>query len=551
MKSAVGTIIRKELRLLVRDRVAAALLLGMPLVFILVLGLLLGEGFGQQPDDRLRISVVHLDRGPGPVLKAGSEPVRRWSDVVERDLAETGGIRVEVIDSLEEAQQLVRDHKRAAVLVFGPDFSNRLNYCSFLAEKDSINPFFRDGVYLDRVDAELLTDPLQPGSAAIIKQVAQVALLRVTLPWMIGRAFDRLSDPEFIQILGETVNLPLPAAFQLPFTKEKTIRLGELLKLASGGNARQAGMYEAKVGKGVQEALRQQFAKYNLKGKTWADLTRPLGQTYLVHQAATAVGLAAPGTSGIVPPQAVASAAVAALDTLPGAGGGGGGEISRYENREGSGLLARGAQRYQVLVPAYTVMFAFFLVLVVGGVFVSERRQGTLKRLRAAPLARWQILLGKLLPCLLVSLGQGLFLLLAGRLVFGMRWGPEDWPWWLQAAWLLPVVVATSVAAMGLALLVAAVARTELQVAIYGALPVLVLSLVGGCVLPRVMMPEQTQALTLFTPQGWALEAYGELLGGDASYRPNTALVLRACGMLAAFGAGFLAVAWGLLRLDE
>jgi ABC-type multidrug transport system permease subunit len=549
--SAVWTLVKKELRLLLRDRVSAVLLLGMPLVFILVLGLLLGEGFGQQADDRLRVSVVHRDLGPGPVLKAGSEPLGRWSDVVERDLAETGGIRVEVIDSLEEAQQLVRDHKRAAVLVFGPHFSDRLNHCSFLAEKDSINPFFRDGVYLDRVDSELLVDPLQPGSAAIIKQVAQVSLLRVILPWMIGRAFDRLSDPEFIQILGETVNLPLPAAFQLPFGKEKTIRLGELLKLASGGNAKQAGLYEAKVGKGVQEALRQQFAKYNLKGKTWADLTRPLGQTYLVQQAVTAVGLVAPTASGVVPPQAVASSAVAALDTQPGGGGGAGGAKTRYENREGSGLLKRRAQNYQILVPSYTVMFAFFLVLVVGGLFVSERRQGTLKRLRAAPLARWQILLGKLLPCLLLSLCQGVFLMLAGHLVFGMRWGPEAWPLWVQAAWLLPVVAATSVAAMGLALLVAAVARTELQVAIYGALPVLVLSLVGGCVLPRVMMPEQTQALTLITPQGWALEAYGELLSHDATYLPNTAVVLRACGMLAVFGAGFLALAWGLLRLEE
>ncbi len=51
--AAVWTLAKKELRLLLRDRVAAVLLLGMPLVFILVLGLLLGEGFGQKPDDRL------------------------------------------------------------------------------------------------------------------------------------------------------------------------------------------------------------------------------------------------------------------------------------------------------------------------------------------------------------------------------------------------------------------------------------------------------------------------------------------------------------------
>src|SRR5207248_4750346 len=98
---------------------------------------------------------------------------------------------------------------------------------------------------------------------------------------------------------------------------------------------------------------------------------------------------------------------------------------------QGSGLLRRGAVRYQLLVPSYTVMFAFFLVLTVGWLFVGERRQGTLKRLRAAPITRGQILLGKLLPCLLLSLVQGLVLLGAGRLVFGMSWGPE--PLWLVA----------------------------------------------------------------------------------------------------------------------
>jgi ABC-type multidrug transport system permease subunit len=158
--------------------------------------------------------------------------------------------------------------------------------------------------------------------------------------------------------------------------------------------------------------------------------------------------------------------------------------------------------------------------------------------------------LGKLLPCYLVSVGQGVFLLVAGRLLFGMRWGPEDWPLLTQAAWLLLVVACTSLAAMGLALLVAAVSRTEIQVALFGAVPVLVLALIGGCVLPREMMPEQTQKLSLLTPQGWALDAYRELLNASAGYEPNLTIVTTACGVLAAFGAFFMTLAWGLLRLD-
>jgi ABC-type multidrug transport system permease subunit len=495
---AVWTLAKKEVRLLLRDRIAAVMLLGMPLVFILVLGLLLGEGFGQKSDDRLRVSLVDLDGG------SGLNPGEPWSKVVQRDLAETADIRVEIITDLDEARRLVAEHRRAAVLVFQPNFTAQLNQCSFLV--DGINPFFRDGVYLDRVGAAVLRDETQPGTAAVIEQVAQVSLLRVILPWMIGRAFERLGEPEFIQLLGEEVNLPVPRQWR--FLLSDKVKLGKFLQLAAGDDPKDAQMYKAKVGEGVQAALKEQFKNYNLRGKTWASLTKSAARE------------------------------------------GEGAEVTAFADQNGTGFLRRGAARYQVLVPSYTVMFAFFLVLTVGWVFVAERRQGTLKRLRAAPLSRGQMLLGKLLPCFVVSVGQGVFLLVAGRLLFGLRWGPEYWPLWTQAAWLLAVVCATSLAAMGLALLVASVARSEIQVALYGAVPVLVLALIGGCVLPRELMPEQTQRLSLLTPQGWALEAYRELLGSTAHYVPNMTVVWQACAVLAAFGAGFMALAWGLLRLD-
>lgn len=530
---------RKELTLLLRDRLAAGLLLGMPLLFILVLGLLLGESFGTRPDDTLRISVVDVDEGVG--LQG-----RSWGYWVRQDLTETPGIKIEIIPDVEEAHRLIRDHRRAAVLVLSKEMTARINQCSFLDTPGSINPFHREGVFLDRIGVELLKDPTQMSAGAIIEQVVQVSMLRVILPYMIGQAFLKLSEPAFIDRLGEAVKLPMPADFPVilesargllkdqrvraarfldkkldatltkleeklkrfePLVERDRVQLAEMIQLAAGTDPARAVEFRDKVGKGVQEALEKQFSKYNLTGMTWAALTK-------------------------------------SISTGPGA------QVSEYVNREGSGLLKRGAHRYQILVPAYTVMFSFFLVLTVGWVFVLERRQGTLKRLRTAPITRAQVLLGKLLPCYLLSMGQGIFLLVAGRLLFGMRWGPEHWSMTLQAGWLLLVVLSTSLAAMGLALLVAALAKTEVQVALYGAVPVLVLALIGGCVLPREMMPAETQKLSLFTPQGWALDAYRELLGAGAQYEPNLSIVLSACAVLAAFGTGFLALAWGLLRLE-
>ena len=61
-----------------------------------------------------------------------------------------------------------------------------------------------------------------------------------------------------------------------------------------------------------------------------------------------------------------------------------------------------------------------------------KRRQGTLKRLRLAPLTRGQIILGKLLPCYAVSVGQGALLLILGKWIGVRRRGPRPaaggWP---------------------------------------------------------------------------------------------------------------------------
>ncbi|MFM7148383.1 MAG: ABC transporter permease, partial [Gemmataceae bacterium] len=86
--SVLTALIKKDLRLLVRDRLAAILLVVMPLLFIALLGMLLGEGFGQKPDNTLRISLVDLDAGQG--LDGQS-----WGSLVRRDLEETPGIRLE------------------------------------------------------------------------------------------------------------------------------------------------------------------------------------------------------------------------------------------------------------------------------------------------------------------------------------------------------------------------------------------------------------------------------------------------------------------------
>jgi ABC-type Na+ efflux pump permease subunit len=536
------TVASKDFRLLRRDYRSAVILLATPLIFVAVLSVVVGEGFGQKPDDRLRVSVVNLDAGLPP--ESGPFPPKPWSEVVLDDLAGTADIRIELIGSREEADELVRDGRRSAVLVFEPEFSSLMHRCSFLTHSDPppLNPLYRDGINPAQVGLTVLKDPTQAAAASIIEQVAQVTLFRVIIPWMIGKAFARVGDEEFMQLvadkLQEKKEIPGPVLKELNPTLQKLLdntfkdkKFDELLQKKFGGLSGvlktqlpkfqelirelfQNDEFVARVGKGipfgeilqpsvqrevgpsVQEGVAETFSNYNFRSFTWAGLTRNDPKT---------------GRQG---------------------------SVSEYE--EEGGLPKRGALRFQILVPSYTVTFAFFLVLTVGWVFVAERRQGTLIRLRAAPLTRGQLLLGKFLPAFGVSVFQGAFLLLAAKAIFGLDWGS-------QPVWLLAVVIATAFAATGLAMLVASVAKTETQVAVYGTLLVLVLAGIGGSMMPRDLMPETMRQVSHVTPHAWALDAYQQLL---LNPDPNLGIVAGACGALMAFGAVFLALAWWLMRVD-
>ncbi len=491
------TIALKDLRLLLRDPRSAVILLLMPLVLILVLGLSLGDAFGRKADDQLQISVVVEDAGlpakvvarepirekpAGALLGSASyaapmarlhPPTKRWVDVMLDDLKDTGNIKIEIIPSRAEAEQLVKRGKRSAVIVFEPEFSEKIDRCSFVGAEfrpDPISPLDRYGVVTDRIGVTVIENPYQPLGGSVVKQVTQVSLMRVIVPWMIGGAFDLIGKPLF---------------------------MAKMEKFIPGFSFLPADM-RASVGLGIRKGIAAFFGNYDFTALTWYGLTKD------------------------APPEVKTGNAAAFAPPPTG--------------------LGRGAKKYQILVPSYTVTFAFFLVLTVGWLFVAERRHGTMVRLRAAPITRGQILLGKLLPCFAVSALQGFALLLFGKLIFGMSFGAEPWL-------IVPVVVSTSFAAVGLAMFVAGLARTETQVAVYGTLLVLVLAGLSGSMMPRELMPEWMRSISYMTPHAWALDAYEQLLHPD-SPAVDTTTVATSCGVLGAFGLGFSLLAWWWMELE-
>ncbi len=194
---------------------------------------------------------------------------------------------------------------------------------------------------------------------------------------------------------------------------------------------------------------------------------------------------------------------------------------------------------YLILVPGFTVMFVFFLINIMARSFIAERDQGTLRRLRLAPITSASVLLGKTLPFYLTSVVQTSLLFLCGRWLFNMSWGPDP-------VFLIPVILCTSLAATSLGLLLATSVHTDQQVSSYGTSLVLILGGISGCMFPRVWLPAMMKKVSLATPHAWALEAFDAVLTRSAV---DETLVFQACGMLIAFAAAFFLAGWWRFRV--
>ncbi|HEX6739299.1 MAG TPA: ABC transporter permease [Vicinamibacteria bacterium] len=191
---------------------------------------------------------------------------------------------------------------------------------------------------------------------------------------------------------------------------------------------------------------------------------------------------------------------------------------------------------FEQAIPGTTVMFTLLVLLTSGAVLlVNERREGLLRRLAMTPIPRGAVVLGKWMGRMALGLVQIAFALLAGTLLFGVRWGPH-WPTVLLVLFLYAGLNAS------LGLMLGGVARTEGQAVAVGVLASNVLAALGGCWWPIEVTPGWMQKLSLALPTGWAMDALHKLV----SFQAGPATVVP---HLLAFPLAALAAGWAAARL--
>jgi len=156
------------------------------------------------------------------------------------------------------------------------------------------------------------------------------------------------------------------------------------------------------------------------------------------------------------------------------------------------------------------VMFLLFSMAGAGGSLLEDQEIGTLERLLNADVDMGLILFADWVFFAVVGMAQVAVMFVWGALVFGLDlWSAS------RLAGFGVMTVCTAAAAAGFGIVLATLCRTRSQLAGISTILILVMSALGGSMVPRFVMPAFFEYAGRFTFNGWALDGYLKVFWND------------------------------------
>ncbi|APU13233.1 MULTISPECIES: ABC transporter permease [Actinoalloteichus] len=149
------------------------------------------------------------------------------------------------------------------------------------------------------------------------------------------------------------------------------------------------------------------------------------------------------------------------------------------------------------------VLFAFLVVGTSARSLLTERQNGTLSRIRAAPVPPWTAVAGKGLVGFGLALTSMCVTWGSSVLLFGTSWG--------DPLAVFALCAAHALAATAITMLIASGAKTDAQADGFNLGIAFVFAVLGGSLVPLYNLPDVLQTLALITPNGWASTGLSEL----------------------------------------
>lgn len=201
----------------------------------------------------------------------------------------------------------------------------------------------------------------------------------------------------------------------------------------------------------------------------------------------------------------------------------------------------------QTIVPGMTVMFVFLAAQTVARAIFEEKKAGSLRRLLAAPLRRWELLGGKMIPILVLALFQIAYIFTVGAVILPLlglgRLGIGNDP----LAWAVTSFF-IALCSTSLGILIASLAKSEGQITGFSNALLWVAGFLGGALIPAFIL----QAIPILNfisrlvPHYWATTAYYDILARGK----GLAEVWPSLGFLAIFAMVFFFIGIRRFRFE-
>jgi len=155
-------------------------------------------------------------------------------------------------------------------------------------------------------------------------------------------------------------------------------------------------------------------------------------------------------------------------------------------------------------VAGTAILMLLFSVASVGTSILEEKENGTINRLLYSPLKGSTILYSKMLFAFFISMLQLTAMLLFAWLVLNMDLS-------VNIPGLILMIIATSFAVSSLGIFLAAVTKTRQQAQNLSTIIILVMSAIGGSMIPLFIMPSILQKIALLSVNYWGIQGFYDL----------------------------------------
>ena len=155
-------------------------------------------------------------------------------------------------------------------------------------------------------------------------------------------------------------------------------------------------------------------------------------------------------------------------------------------------------------VAGTAILMLLFSVAGVGTSILEEKENGTINRLLYSPLKGSTILYSKMLFAFFISILQLTAMFLFAWLILNMDMS-------VNIPGLILMIIATSFAVSSLGIFLAAVAKTRQQAQNLSTIIILVMSAIGGSMIPLFIMPSILQKIALFSVNYWGIQGFYDI----------------------------------------